>query len=92
MPKIAWQIDPFGHSKEQAAMFAKMGYDGLFFSRIDYRDKDERRANKELQVRTYPEKVQSLSISSQPVLFHKKLPTFTSMLVEPQFLLKYANL
>ena len=31
-------------------MFAKMGYDGLFFSRIDYRDKDERRENKELQV------------------------------------------
>ena len=33
VPKVAWQIDPFGHSKEQASMFAEMGYDGLFFGR-----------------------------------------------------------
>lgn len=50
MPKIAWQIDPFGHSKEQANLFAQMGFDGLFFARIDYRDRAERKKNKELQV------------------------------------------
>ncbi|RWS22582.1 hypothetical protein B4U80_10284, partial [Leptotrombidium deliense] len=30
IPKVAWQIDPFGHSREQAFLFAKMNFDGLF--------------------------------------------------------------
>ena len=50
VPRTAWQIDPFGHSREQASLFAQMGFDGLFFSRIDYRDKEQRMASKELQV------------------------------------------
>lgn len=37
-PRIAWQIDPFGHSNTQAALFAAMGFDGLFFGRHDYAD------------------------------------------------------
>ncbi|KRT79201.1 glycoside hydrolase, partial [Oryctes borbonicus] len=41
-PKIGWQIDPFGHSKEMASIFSQMGYDGLFFSRLDWRDKSKR--------------------------------------------------
>ncbi|XP_055923548.1 lysosomal alpha-mannosidase isoform X2 [Eupeodes corollae] len=41
-PKIGWQIDPFGHSREMASIFAQMGYDGLFFGRLDYQDKTER--------------------------------------------------
>ena len=35
------QVDPFGHSKEQAALFAGFGLDGLFFARLDWRDKVE---------------------------------------------------
>ena len=38
-PRVAWQIDPFGHSAEQAALFADMAFDGLYLSRIDYEDK-----------------------------------------------------
>lgn len=41
-PRVAWQIDPFGHSREQANLFAQMGFDGLFFGRLDYQDKEER--------------------------------------------------
>ncbi|XP_058121282.1 lysosomal alpha-mannosidase-like [Anopheles ziemanni] len=50
-PRIGWQIDPFGHSREQASLFTQMGYDGLFFARLDYQDKNHR-----MQTRT-PEMV-----------------------------------
>ena len=48
-PHIAWHIDPFGHSSEQAALFAKMGYDGFFFARIDYQDMDKRKKEKRME-------------------------------------------
>jgi lysosomal alpha-mannosidase len=38
VPRIGWHIDPFGHSKTQAALFAHMGFDAFFFARIDYQD------------------------------------------------------
>ncbi|XP_017057354.2 lysosomal alpha-mannosidase [Drosophila ficusphila] len=41
-PKVGWQIDPFGHSREQASLYAQMGYDGEFFSRMDHNDKGRR--------------------------------------------------
>jgi lysosomal alpha-mannosidase len=34
--------DPFGHSKEQASLFAQFGFDGLFLGRIDYQDFENR--------------------------------------------------
>ena len=34
----------------QARLFAWMGFDGLFFARADYRDKDQRKENKTLQM------------------------------------------
>ncbi|XP_037825869.1 lysosomal alpha-mannosidase isoform X2 [Lucilia sericata] len=49
-PRIGWQIDPFGHSREMASMFAQMGFDGLFFGRLDYQDKDERLMTKKAEM------------------------------------------
>jgi len=35
-PRIGWQIDPFGHSNTNARIFAEMGFDALFFARLDH--------------------------------------------------------
>ena len=50
VPKVGWQIDPFGHSREQANLFAQMGFDGVFFARLDYADHDIRRKNKTMEM------------------------------------------
>uniref|UniRef100_A0A1W7RA88 Alpha-mannosidase n=1 Tax=Hadrurus spadix TaxID=141984 RepID=A0A1W7RA88_9SCOR len=49
VPHIGWQIDPFGHSAEQASLFAQMKFDGFFVGRIDYQDKDQREENKQME-------------------------------------------
>ncbi|XP_032991035.1 lysosomal alpha-mannosidase isoform X1 [Rhinolophus ferrumequinum] len=48
-PRVAWHIDPFGHSREQASLFAQMGFDGLFFGRLDYQDKWVRKEKLEME-------------------------------------------
>ncbi|RWS28463.1 lysosomal alpha-mannosidase-like protein [Leptotrombidium deliense] len=48
-PKIGWQIDPFGHSREMASIFAQIGFDGLFLGRIDYQDKYLRESTKTME-------------------------------------------
>ena len=50
VPKIGWQLDPFGHSREQANLFAQMGFDGFFFGRTDYEDKQNRDANRTMEL------------------------------------------
>lgn len=49
-PRVAWQIDPFGHSAGQAAIFADMAFDGLFMSRVDYEDKSLRLKQSRLEM------------------------------------------
>ncbi|XP_053472645.1 lysosomal alpha-mannosidase isoform X1 [Ictalurus furcatus] len=49
-PRVAWHIDPFGHAREHASMFAQMGYDGLFFGRLDYQDKARRMKMQEMEM------------------------------------------
>lgn len=50
-PRIGWQIDPFGHSAVQAYLLgAEVGFDSLFFGRIDYQDRNKRKKEKSLEV------------------------------------------
>ncbi|XP_049819511.1 lysosomal alpha-mannosidase-like isoform X2 [Aethina tumida] len=48
IPKIGWQIDPFGHSREQASLFTQFGFNGFFFSRLDENDRKNRKENRRL--------------------------------------------
>lgn len=49
-PRVAWQIDPFGHSSEVAAEFAEMGFDGLVLGRIDHEDLALRKLQKTMEM------------------------------------------
>jgi alpha-mannosidase len=50
VPKIGWQIDPFGHSSTQAGLSESLGFDALFFGRADYQDMQNRKDNKSLEM------------------------------------------
>ncbi|KAI3669232.1 hypothetical protein L6452_40459 [Arctium lappa] len=50
-PRVGWQIDPFGHSSVQAyLMGVEVGFDSLFFARMDYQDRAKRKSDKTLEV------------------------------------------
>jgi len=49
-PHIGWQVDPFGHARETASLMAMMGFDGLFFARLDEADKNNRFDKKEMEL------------------------------------------
>ncbi|XP_047001000.1 lysosomal alpha-mannosidase-like [Schistocerca americana] len=49
-PHVGWQIDPFGHSREMASIFAQLGYDGVFFARSDYQDRQRRYQTKDTEM------------------------------------------
>ncbi|OQR94399.1 lysosomal alpha-mannosidase [Thraustotheca clavata] len=49
-PRIGWQIDPFGHSSTQGSLLsAGVGFDALYFARMDYQDYHERIGKKNLE-------------------------------------------
>lgn len=50
VPTVGWQLDPFGHSSSQASyMTSLMGFDSLFFGRIDYQDRQIRLQSQECE-------------------------------------------
>ncbi|THD25757.1 Alpha-mannosidase [Fasciola hepatica] len=50
IPRVAWQIDPFGHSRDHTELFRDSGLDAVFFQRMDFREKDYRRDTQSLEV------------------------------------------
>ena len=49
-PSVAWHIDPFGHSSEQASINSMIGFDSFYFARIDYQDYKAREKAQKLQM------------------------------------------
>ena len=51
VPKVGWQIDPFGHSSIQAGLMgAELGFEAVFFGRADHEDMNIRREQKMLEM------------------------------------------
>ncbi|ETW07207.1 hypothetical protein H310_01796 [Aphanomyces invadans] len=49
-PRIGWQIDPFGHSSTQGSLLSSgVGFDALYFARMDYQDYGKRKDEKNLE-------------------------------------------
>ena len=34
-PSVAWQLDPFGHSSGIADLFSEIGFEAMFFARMN---------------------------------------------------------
>ena len=50
-PRIGWHLDPFGHTATQGALLcAEVGFDAFFFARMDYQDRDARRARGDMEM------------------------------------------
>jgi lysosomal alpha-mannosidase len=54
VPKIGWQLDPFGHSSTSAILNVLTGFEALFFARMDYQDFNTREADKGLEMTWNP--------------------------------------
>ncbi|KAF7634626.1 Alpha-mannosidase [Meloidogyne graminicola] len=48
-PTVAWQIDPFGHSREHSNLIKMLGNKALFFARTHYKELEYRANNKQLE-------------------------------------------
>ena len=50
IPRVGWQLDPFGHSATQASLLtSRVGFNALYFGRIDYQDLRIRQLEKECE-------------------------------------------
>ncbi|CAD8152744.1 unnamed protein product [Paramecium pentaurelia] len=67
IPRVGWQIDPFGHSNAQSILSYLFGMEASFYARIDYQDKEYRQKNKELEMIHIP---YTTSKQHYPILIH----------------------
>ena len=49
IPRIGWQLDPFGHSTTNQRLYSDMGLDAVIFSRADKSDKERRIKDREME-------------------------------------------
>ena len=42
-PRVAWHCDPFGHSASTPELFSELGFESIFFSRVDDDEKAYRK-------------------------------------------------
>lgn len=49
-PKVAWQLDGFGHSNTEALLKSMGGFEALFFGRSDWTDMQQRAAQRNLEL------------------------------------------
>ena len=38
-PKVGWNIDVFGHSDVSTRLYSDMGFEAIFFARLDFYEK-----------------------------------------------------
>lgn len=50
VPRVGWQVDPFGHSSTQAALSVLYAFDAQFFGRADFQDMERRAGQREMEV------------------------------------------
>lgn len=50
IPRVGWQIDPFGHSASHAWLSSEVGFDALYFGRIDFQDHNLRKKERRLEM------------------------------------------
>ncbi len=55
-PTIGWDIDTFGHTDTNTRLYAEMGFEAMFFSRLDHSDKFEKYFNHGLNFLWRPSK------------------------------------
>ncbi|CDW71653.1 glycosyl hydrolases family 38 protein [Stylonychia lemnae] len=53
-PKVAWQVDVFGHSTSAQRLFPDMGLNAVYFERIDGQDLQNRIQNKNFEMQWRP--------------------------------------
>ena len=53
-PKIAWQLDPFGHSAAHAELLSELGFETMVFARMNEQEAKHRKLEQDLQFIWYP--------------------------------------